>query len=288
MSGAPPPRTLARLSHLALVTPDVAAVTRFYQDVMGLRVQEQLDGGSVRLGFGAGHHVLELQPGTQRLDHFALEIPDDGERERVIAAVERHGASCTQPTVAGDHPECVSLIDPDGNRIELHGRVDRSGEGSGGALRPDRVQHLALSTRSPRTMVDFYESVLGFRVSDRMGGDAFAWLRCGHEHHTVAIVERATDPGLDHYSYDVPDWAAFKRWGDHLARHDVPLLWGPGRHGPGNNLFVMFADAGGFLVELSAEMTTYWDDRADVPCGDWEHSGRSVSLWGAWPSFRQT
>ena len=53
---------------------------------------------------------------------------------------------------------------------------------------------------------------------------------------------------------DIRDWA------DHLATLHIKLWWGPGRHGPANNLF---SDRGpeGYLIEISAEleiMRTTW------------------------------
>jgi catechol 2,3-dioxygenase len=40
---------------------------------------------------------------------------------------------------------------------------------------------------------------------------------------------------------------------------------GPGRHGPGNNLFVFFDDPSGNHIELSAEMERFHDDLVDYP-----------------------
>jgi hypothetical protein len=73
-----------------------------------------------------------------------------------------------------------------------------------------------------------------------------------------------------------------------LARRDVPLTWGPGRHGPGNNLFVMFDDPDGRHVELSCEMERFWDDLADYaePPRRWGRTQRTVNLWGPVPPWR--
>jgi hypothetical protein len=117
-----------------------------------------------------------------------------------------------------------------------------------------------------------------------MGG-VFTWLRSDRAHHTVAIVA-AAERRLDHYSYDVDGWADFKTWCDELAARDVRVTWGPGRHGPGNNLFIMFSDPAGFRVELSAEMERFWDDRARYEPRDWTPAPETVNLWGPAPSWR--
>jgi catechol 2,3-dioxygenase-like lactoylglutathione lyase family enzyme len=176
-------------------------------------------------------------------------------------------------------------VDPDGHRVEFHGPGDRAGEGlADGGRRPVRIHHATFASPNVERMVNFYVDVLGFRVSDRMG-DVFAWLRSNREHHTVAVVQ-AEAPGLDHYAYEVGGWDDLKTWCDELAVRDVPLTWGPGRHGPGNNLFVMFDDPAGNRIELSAEMERYWDELADYTPRQWRPSTKTINLWGVAPSWR--
>jgi catechol 2,3-dioxygenase len=187
--------------------------------------------------------------------------------------------------LAGDHLPVLAFRDPDGHRVEAHGPVDRSGEHAADpGRRPVRIHHVTLASPALAEQVAFYEQVLGFRVSDRMG-EVFAWLRCNQEHHTVAVVE-ADEAGLDHYAYEIDSWASVKTWCDELAARDVPLQWGPGRHGPGNNVFVMFDDLDGNRVELSCEMERYWDDRAQCEPRDWAPGAKTVNLWGPVPAWR--
>jgi catechol 2,3-dioxygenase len=184
-------------------------------------------------------------------------------------------------------PHRYVVSDPDGNEIEIHGRIDRSGEfAGGGGRRPERIQHVAFSTPNIPELLAFYEEVLGFRLSDRMGGDSFLWLRSDHYHHSLALIKRE-GRCMDHFSFDLADWEDVKLWCDKFARNDVSVVWGPGRHGPGNNLFIMFRDPQGTLLEYSLEMELYWDDVTEQEPRYWENTGKSVSLWGAWPDFRQ-
>ena len=148
------------------------------------------------------------------------------------------------------------------------------------------MHHITLSTPDVPALADFYVSTLGFVVSDRMG-DVFIWLRCNREHHTVAIVSGPAG-GLDHYCFEVADWGDLKVWADDLAAGDVPLTWGPGRHGPGNNLFLMFDDIDGVHVELSCEMERFWDDRVRYgEAREWAPELRTVNVWGPAPDWRK-
>src|SRR5262249_51461111 len=150
--------------------------------------------------------------------------------------------------------------------------------------RPTRLQHITLSTAVVGDLLDFYSGVLDMRVSDRMGS-SFAWLRCGAEHHTIALVEGALESQLDHFSFDLSGWADFMAWADRLSALGVPLSWGPGRHGPGNNLFVMFDDPDGNHIELSAEMELYHDELASYE-RTWVQDPRTTNLWGIGPTWR--
>jgi catechol 2,3-dioxygenase len=183
------------------------------------------------------------------------------------------------------HPDGFALTDPDGNTVELLGPIDRSGKRLGDpGRRPIRVHHVTLGSPDLKAMVDFYVSLLGFRVSDRMG-EVFVWMRSNREHHSVAVVD-AEAPGLDHYAYEIAGWAELKTWCDELAVRDVPITWGPGRHGPGNNIFVMFDDPAGNRIELSCEMERFWDEAADYTPRMWRPGVKTINLWGVAPSWR--
>lgn len=275
----------ARISHVALGTANPEEARRFYEDHVGLSVVQRTDDGPIRMGLGAGAHILEIVKGSG-LDHFALELADDADFEKAAAHLVDHGVETAWLEASDDHPGALALTDPDGHNIQLHSRTDRSGEARGGnGRRPVAMHHVTLSTEDVPALVDFYVSLLQFRISDRME-DRFAWLRCNREHHTVAIVEGPAG-GLDHYCYEVTDWNELKHWCDQLAAGDVRVTWGPGRHGPGNNLFIFFDDPDGVRIELSCEMERFWDDSVTYgPPRNWT-SGRAVNLWGPAPEWRR-
>ena len=263
------------LSHIRLRTRNVEAMAEFYERTVGLIRHETPVGVDARLGWGIGHHVVDLVTGEPGLDGVGFEVLDPGGVQRLAARAPEHSR-----VVSGPHSDdgSLTLRDPDGTHIEFHGRVNRAGEQvADPGRRPIRVQHVTLATQNMDTMVEFYLE-LGFRVSDRMG-EVFTWLRSTVEHHSLAIVNAAA-AGMDHYSYDVSDWNDFKVWCDRLADLDVAVRWGPGRHGPGNNLFIFFDDPDGNHVELSAEMERFWDDRAEYAPRVWTADPKTINLWG--------
>jgi catechol 2,3-dioxygenase len=151
-----------------------------------------------------------------------------------------------------------------------------------GAL-PARLQHFVCATTQPDELLSFYRDVLAFAESDRVVDDqgelTAAFLRSDHEHHSFALF-RAPHSGADHHAYEVPDWNAIRDWADRCADLEIPLWWGPGRHGVGNNLFFMIEDPDGYKVEFSAELEHMTPEQA---YRQWPHGPRALNLWGnAW------
>ena len=107
------------------------------------------------------------------------------------------------------------------------------------------------------------------------GEVATIFTRSNHEHHTLACF-RSDRVGVDHHSYEAGDWNAIRDWCDHLATQDIQLMWGPGRHGPGNNLFIFIVDPDGNWIEISAELEIIHDR----PVKEWPHAERTLNLWG--------
>lgn len=286
-------------SHVGLRVPDVPAAADFYGRILGLVPHAQLPAGGMRLGWGSGHHVLDLLPGEQALDHLGFEVRDPDGIAQLADRLQAAGAAVSDlapeyldgALPAGGGPgRGLVVTDPDGNTLHLHGAVARYGEHAADpARRPVKYQHITLATTDVAPMVSFYVGLLGFRISDQLHDGRFAWLRSNRDHHTLAVVNTGVSGDIDHYSFDLSEWEDFKDWCDRLTDQGVDVAWGPGRHGPGNNLFVFFDDPAGNHIELSAEMEQFHDDRVSYVTRQWDPVPRSVNLWGGQlPSWRRT
>lgn len=282
-------------SHVGFQVPDVAATADFYGRVLGLITQADLPGGGLRLGWGTGHHVMDLTPGNQALHHLGFEVRDPDGIQALRTRLEDAGVTVQDiDTAVVDSPvgavQGIAVTDPDGNTVHFHGPVQRQGENAADTgRRPIKYQHITLATTDVPRMIAFYTGLVGFRISDQLEDGNFAWLRSNRDHHTLAIVRTGTSGDIDHYSYDLAEWEDFKAWCDRLTDENVQVAWGPGRHGPGNNLFVFFDDPAGNHIELSAEMEKFYDDRVTYVARHWQPIPNSVNLWGGQlPNWRKT
>jgi 2,3-dihydroxy-p-cumate/2,3-dihydroxybenzoate 3,4-dioxygenase len=118
---------------------------------------------------------------------------------------------------------------------------------------------------------------LGFKVSDRTAHMRF--LRCNRKHHCVAYA-KATLPSLNHIAFEMSGVDAVMRGIARLREAGYEAVWGPGRHGPGNNVFGYFIAPYGGVVEYTAEVSEVGDDyRVGTP-EDWKWPPGRIDHWG--------
>ena len=303
-----------RLAHVGLWSSDVAIQARFYRQVLGLDLRNTVDNStdqdidlenaSVFLSLGDEHHSVGLfsdtRPGAgngrnpfqrTRLHHLAFELDNDAELAALAARLNQSGIELTLAERDGD-PELGDTLwfsDPDGNRIEISVTPDGSltntsvpSSGRRARLRPQGLQHIALQTPHLEQMVDFYTEALGFDISDWLLRES-VWLRCNTDHHTITLIQGKMD--IDHIGYSIFNGPELLTWGDNLSRHQTPVLWGPGRHGAGQDLFLRIADTEGVHIELSAELQQYYDHDVTTPPRLWHTRPMALNLWGSLPSW---
>jgi len=144
-----------------------------------------------------------------------------------------------------------------------------------------------------KSVTRFYCDVLGFRVSDWMG-DYFSFLRCGVDHHTINLVETGKNKHF-HTAFELRDWPHMQAACDFLSKNGYKILWGPGRHGIGHNLFTYHRGPNGLITELFAELDQmkdealgYFDPKPwhrDHPQRPktWPKNPDAANLWGPMP-----
>ena len=231
---------------------------------------------------------LELRRGGERpgLEHVAYELrrevslAEAGER---IAAEGVEAAEVEVP-VRG---RGLRLVDPDGNAIVLVERVlpvDRKPAVARftdelPAYHPRRLQHFNYLTADTPRLAEFYERVLGLKVSDWVG-DGAVWMHADRDHHVVAFLDKGYSH-IHHLAFELTDWGEMRVALDHLAQHRRPIAWGPGRHTMAQNLFAycrMVEEE--IFVELFADMEQLEPDHEPRFFEDDPHASNA---WGILP-----
>ena len=269
--------TPAKLHHLHLTSADPQRLSRFYERMLDYRAARAEDGSYVLSG-GQRHLLISNGPdGSTASVAFALSDAGALERlrDRLDAAVGNLEHARTPLFAEGS----FAIRDPQGRRV-VFGTPRTAGSPDSC---PGRLQHVVFQTTALQPLVEFYVDKLGFAISDKVMNDdgslAVFFIRSDHEHHSLAFFLGSRNE-LDHHAYETGCWNDIRDWCDRFGRERIPMFWGPGRHGPGNNLFVMVRDDDGNKLEFSAELETMAPGQEPRV---WPNTEYTLNYWGgAW------
>ena len=270
----------ARLHHLRRDSAEPEKLARWYGELLGDRVEPLANGEHGQwLVQGHARRLIVGRGAPGAVPWIALAMKDAVQLAAYAAALDALGLRREPSPTPLFLEGAFSVTDPDGRRVVFGLPVRVSGVQS---EMHARLQHFVCASARVPELLAFYRDRLGARESDRVldGGElAAVFLRSDPEHHSFATF-RAPESRPDHHCYETSGWMDIRDWADRVAKLRIPLFWGPGRHGPGNNLFFMVEDPDGHKVEFSAELELM---KEDAGFRTWPHEQRTLNLWGsAW------
>jgi catechol-2,3-dioxygenase len=286
---------IATLHHYALEVPDLGTAEGFLQD-FGLETGEK-DGSLVAQCPGRGQEQVRLvEAPAKRLHHVSFTLRP-GTLDAVREALERSGTPVIDPPPGGT-PDGLWIRDPDGTAVQLldeqpaPARPVAEVPVNMGATRqrigtawwrqatadvmPRRLGHTLLFTAQPEQMTEFYTTVLGLRVSDRIAG-LVTFLNGGPGDHHIFGFIASTHRGFHHASFEVPSIDAIALGADRMRSRGRDAGWGLGRHTIGSNFFHYNPDPWGSWIEWFSDIDQVDDSWV---AGEWEVPPH---LWGAPP-----
>jgi catechol 2,3-dioxygenase-like lactoylglutathione lyase family enzyme len=243
-----------KIAHATYETPDLDRQVEYYTDILGLTLTAK-EKDTAFLASTIDHHSVVLRKGDlarcTRLG-FQIGIEDDlkeFEKQTATHGIKTQRVNDPGPSIA----EMITFEDPKGTVMEVFKRGEFSQQKfPNKGVVPHKLGHVAFFVRDVKRTTDFYCDVLGFRVSDWMG-DFFSFLRCGPDHHTINLM-RSEDDRHFHTAFELRDWGHMLTACDYLSLNGYKLLWGPGRHGIGHNLFTYHRAPNGLITELFAQL----------------------------------
>lgn len=250
------------LNSIALMVPDIDEAEEFYIDRWGMAPVNG-DGDAQRRYFRAlasPHHALSLEQapeGAERgeLAHVSFDVVTRADLDAAVVEAVAAGGSVVRepgPPVGPGHEASAALRDPDGNVVELiYGATVTEETHRARIVAPRKLGHVVLNTPQRKTMERFYAQ-LGLKVSDRTAR-GMSFLRCNRDHHSLAVVD-SERTGVQHVAFDVVEMDNVMVALGALTREGTACVWGPGRHGPGHNIFTYYADPAGVFIEYYADL----------------------------------
>jgi catechol-2,3-dioxygenase len=282
---------VTHLRRVGITTPDPEGLARFYEQVWGLTISDRRDGTVYLRGSGTEHHLLAISPGGRpSVRLIGLGLADsaavDEFAARLSAWPEIRLLSQPRELTEPGGGYAVRLADPDGRVVELSAAVSQVDPAEGDAIvRPVKLSHVVLNSARGDAFSRLLVDALGFRLADEMPHMRF--YRCSADHHSIAVTH-APHPSLNHIAFEVPTCDDVLRGIGNMTAHGFETVWGPGRHGPGNNVFGYFAAPNRQVIEYTAEVEQIPPGQ-DPPARMWLPGEISVhDSWAALDSARPT
>ncbi len=263
----------AYLHHIALNTTRPLQLAKFYENALSLE-KKSIAGGW--LLSGGRRRLLIIRDKKNSLGFASFACQDSQSLKLLRRNLMENDVKTAQDNQSLFDGNSFFILDCDGNKIYFGINKNRKEQNSD-LYAP--LQHITFMSSNLDNFVEFYVNKLGFKISDKVinkeGKLTTCFMRSNQEHHTVACF-LSNKSGLDHFSFEAGTWEYIKNWCDHFSKQNIQLIWGPGRHGPGNNLFAFIEDIDGNKIEISAELEIVHDRQIEK----WPHEPRTLNLWG--------
>lgn len=276
------------IGHMKINTNVADAVVREATEILGLKVTQR-DAGQVWLSSNGRAAELVL---VHAADNSAHTIGLEALTVDAVRAAEANVASAGCTVVSREPSlscmaEGFTFVTPEGLRFEIHTpiRDDLSARRHATyGVGANRMDHINLLTPDPAATRRQLEIIGGLRLSERLVNDSLSWMYGGNRQHHILGLVKGRGPGVHHISFEFLDASQFIRLGDTLDRFDKQMMWGPGRHRPGDNVYSYYVDPAGAMIECSSGMSTIADDAnftANV-ITNLERPGnvRAMNVWG--------
>jgi catechol 2,3-dioxygenase-like lactoylglutathione lyase family enzyme len=273
-------RPISALAGVTLETPNLEAMSNFYTASFGLAPISKsettirlkgLSGSTPQLTLKAASHsrlvgITLAMRSREDIDAAAQDLCSAG----VTIVEEPHGTS-------GDYQ--FSINDPDCNIVTF---VEIPDDATGSARVSDRplfISHVVLNSLQAPAMTAFYTSMLGFTVTDTYENGLLTFLRCDQPQHHCIGISPGESAGLNHFAMDCGNVDALMKSVGRMQRLGHTPIWGPGRHGPGGNIFCYYQDPDGFVPELTCDVLQIEDPTAWQP-REWPRTATTGNTWG--------
>lgn len=273
------------LGYIGLNVSDLGAWRNFLERVFAMQVLQPGAEGAVDVRVDEWHRRLTLHPSRQDgLAYIGWEVSNFDALERVTQRIAAAGVPATRMSAEDCKRRgvlaAVTLVDPIENvRLELfcgptitQERYAPSRAFGGYVTGEQGLGHIVLMTHRQDELVRFYQTALGFQVSDYMsfggekwGGDyRMVFMHCNERHHSLAIMSPPSPgPGapLNHIALSAQDFNDIGYTYDIVIADRVPVLMTLGRHI--NDLATSFyvATPSGFAMEMAhgaVMVTSQW------------------------------
>ena len=276
------------LGHVKLNVANLEREVRDLTDILGLRVTREANGATWLSANGRAAEIIIISSDENSCHTIGLETLTTDGVELAKSRIEHVGCK-----IVSDEPSLtcfaagVTFKTPEGLQFEIHtpakDDINQPRYNTVG-VKPRRIDHVNFLTPNPSATLKQLNHIGDIRVSEKMINDGLTWLYGGNRQHHILGMVKSHAPGIHHTSFEFPEFSMYCELGDRLDQYDRQLIWGPGRHRPGDNTYAYFLAASGAMLECSGPMSIIADDADYIPniITNLERPGnvRAMNVWG--------
>ncbi|HEY4983233.1 MAG TPA: VOC family protein [Pseudolabrys sp.] len=263
---------------------NVGSSLRFFTEVWNLTHVGEISGVHYLRATGAFHHILTIRRMAQpALIRMVLDAADRAAVDALHAQIVAHGLKAIDPPGPlrpphGDYG--FGFKDPEGRNIAIVCGVPDHADNADKPDRPRKLSHVNINAGDSDVTFACYRDALGFRLTDTT--KRLRFLSCNGDHHSM-VLGFTGGPTLNHIAFEMPDYESVMRGAGRMRDDGRGLEWGPGRHGPGNNVFRYFLGPEDMPVEYTAEMQQVDEHHRPGTPDDWKWPPGRLDRWGISP-----
>lgn len=272
---------------LGFAGPDKAL--RFFTEVWNLTAVGESAGVQYLRGTGSFHHIVTLRRTAKpTMIRMVLDAVDAKTIDTLHAQVVAHGLKTIDPPAKLKQPHGAygfGFKDPEGRNIAIVCGVTDHARAADQPDRPRKLSHVNINAGDSDATLACCRDALGFTLTDTTRRLRF--LSCNADHHSM-VLGFTGGSTINHIAFEMPDLESVMRGAGRMRDDGRGIEWGPGRHGPGNNVFCYFLGPEDMPIELTAEMQQIdASHRAKTP-EQWKWPPGRLDHWGvsAGPSER--
>ena len=255
---------------------DLAAARRFFTDVWHLGFVGEVKGTLYFRGTGAFHHILAVRATSRpTMIRIVFDAADRGTVDTLHAQSVTRGLKSIEAPAPLRQPHGdygFGFKDPEGRNIAVVCGGNDHADAADKADRPRKLSHVNLNAGDSDATLACLRDALGFKLTDTTRRLRF--LSCNSDHHSM-VLGFTGGPTLNHIAFELPDLDSVMRGAGRMRDNGRAIEWGPGRHGPGNNVFCYYLGPEDLPLEYTAEMQQV----------DARHRAKTAEQW-TWPPGR--
>ncbi|HEX4410243.1 MAG TPA: VOC family protein [Xanthobacteraceae bacterium] len=269
------------LRSVELVVSNLEEAANFYETVWNLTPVESRNDSRFFRGTARYHHQIGLHLGAKpAVVRLVFDVGDRAGVDTLHKAVVASGVKATAPAmlkIAGGGYG-FGCKDPDGRNLAFVCEAADHKDTADQADRPRYIVHANLNAVNFDASLAFFTKVLGMRLID---DNAPLWfLHCDNSDHCSVVLAKTNQPTLNHIAFDMPDFDSVMRGMGRMKDNGYPIEWGPGRHGPGNNVFAYFCGPDEVPLEYSFDVLQVDDSYQPRPSSYWKFAPGRSDQWG--------